>query len=339
LAVVALSTQAGLGVVLPGDEADASLEPSNTGPGDGPIKAPASDRFADILGLPIPPIALLDIGAMPEDAADRYEPLIAQGLAHVTGFEPNPREFARLSGRHGPYRYLPIALGDGGTATFHLTRYPGCSSLLEPDPNMIDLFETIGCADGARNFEVVSIERIPTTRLDDLKPDIRGDLLKIDVQGAELMILRNGRRLLTGTLVLETEAEFVPLYRDQPLFGDLQCFLREQGFLLHKFVDFGGRPFRPVRPKNPFAPVSQAMWADAIFVRDFTRLAAYSDEDLIRAAAILHLIYQSYDLVGLLVREFDRRRQTALWDRYAAWLAGCELPCAAVTLDCSLKRS
>jgi hypothetical protein len=41
--------------------------------------------------------------------------------------------------------------------------------------------------------------------------------------------------VLADALVVETEAEFVPLYRGQPLFGDLQVFLRDQGFLLYNW--------------------------------------------------------------------------------------------------------
>ena len=269
---------------------------------------------------------------MLEDGADRYVDLVSQGLAQVTGFEPNPDEFARLSQRPGPYRYLPLFLGDGKMATFHLTNYPGCASLLEPNPDVIDLFQTMDSIPDYGNFYVRAREQVQTTRLDDVAPQVRGDLLKIDVQGAELMILQNGPRVLGQTLVLETEAEFVPLYRDQPLFGDLQSFLRAEGFMLHKLIDFGGRPFREVKPQNPFAPVSQVMWADAVFVRDFSRLEAYGDEDLLRAAAILHVVYQSYDLVGLLLREHDRRLGGALWVNYAAWLETAELPSAAVTM-------
>ena len=65
-------------------------------------------------------------------------------LLDTTGFEPNPAEYARLKDRPGPYRYLPVFLGNGAPATFHRTRYPGCSSLLMPDPKVIDLFMTIG---------------------------------------------------------------------------------------------------------------------------------------------------------------------------------------------------
>ena len=56
--------------------------------------------------------------------------------------------------------------------------------------------------------------------------------------------MRNAVATLTGTVVIDCEVEFVPMYRGQPLFGDIQCFLREQGFMLHKFIDVDGRAFR-----------------------------------------------------------------------------------------------
>jgi FkbM family methyltransferase len=263
----------------------------------------------------IPTIRILDVGAM-DVGQERYHALLKAGVAEVTGFEPNPAEYARLKDRKGPYRYLPVFLGDGKTATFHRTRYPGCSSLLAPDPGVIDLFTTIGCADPAGNFHVQATESVETVRLDDLEPRPAVDFLKIDVQGYELEIMRHGTKTLADTVVIECEVEFLPMYREQPLFGDVQCFLRDQGFVLHKMIDVGGRPFRPFAPTNPFLPMSQLLWADAIFVRDFTRLDSYSDDALLRAVAILDLVYASYDLPVLLLGEYDRRRQTKLRQSY-----------------------
>ena len=265
----------------------------------------------EFLGRKIPTIQILDVGAM-ATGEERYHSLVASGLAEVTGFEPNPTEYARLQDRKGPYRYLPHFLGAGQPATFHLTRYPGCSSLLPPDPKVIDMFMTIDCADPDGNFHVVKTETVETIRLDDIKPPLTVDFLKVDAQGYELEIMRHGTSTLANTLVIECEMEFVPLYRDQPLFGDIQCFLREQGFMLHKLIDVAGRPFRPFNPPNPYMPMSQLLWADAIFVRDFTRLDAYSNDDLLKAAAVLDVVYSSYDLVGLLLIEHDRRMKTSM---------------------------
>jgi FkbM family methyltransferase len=281
-------------------------------------------NLAEILGRPIPMIQIMDVGAAAL-SQDRYEQLVSLGYASVTGFEPNPAEYARLQNRAGPYRYLPVFLGNGAPATFHSARYPGCSSLLRPDPAVIDLFQTIGCADPGGNFHVVGTEMVETVRLDDLGGGITIDYLKIDVQGYELEIMRNGRKKLSNAVVIESEVEFVPFYENQPLFGDVQCFMREEGFVLHKFIDVGGRPFRPFNPPNPFYPISQLLFADAIFIRDFTRLETYGDDGLLKAATVLDLVYGSYDIAALLLNEYDRRMQTNLYRRYCEALNSRQL--------------
>lgn len=253
---------------------------------------------------------IVDVGAMRE-GRDRYQPLVDAGIAEITGFEPNPAEFEALSARPGPYRYLRHFLGRGGPATFYRTHYAGCSSLLEPDGRLINLFTGINASVPEGNFQVVERSQVETMRLDDVGAEVVADLLKLDVQGGELDILRGGTGKLRNTLVIDTEVEFVPLYKDQPLLGDIQCFLRDQGFVLHKLIDIAGRSFKPFIMDKPAVPMSQLLWADGIFVRDFTRLDLYSDDDLLRAALILGIVYDSHDLAGLFLQDYDRRRGTS----------------------------
>src|SRR5262249_25635917 len=154
------------------------------------------------------------------------------GLAHVTGFEPDAEQYQRLcANRKGPYRYFPYFLGRGGPAHLHRTRWPGCSSLYEPDPAVIDLFTQIAASEAA-SFAVLETLSVETTRLDDVSDLPPTDYLKLDVQGAALDVLREGTRTLANACVLEVEVEFVPLYKGQPLFGDVQLFLRDHGFVL-----------------------------------------------------------------------------------------------------------
>ena len=260
-------------------------------------------------------IRILDIGAM-EEGEERYHRLIQSGHATVIGFEPNPEQCAKLQKRGGPYHYLPHFVGDGHVAEFHLTRYPGCSSLLKPNARLIDLFSAIDASQPGGNFHVRRTVPVPTVRLDELRPDVCADLIKIDIQGAELMALQNGTETVREALVIESEVEFVPLYEGQALFCDLQAFLREQGFVFHKFLDMAGRAFRPFMPPNPHAPLSQLLWADAIFVRDFTELDRWTDTDLLKGATILDGAYHSYDLAALLLREYDRRKRTGIYMLY-----------------------
>jgi FkbM family methyltransferase len=270
--------------------------------------------FQDLIGHDLPLIHVVDVGAM-QEGQDRYHKLVASAPVQVTGFEPNPAEFAKLRDRPGPYRYLDKFLGGGGAATFHVTYYPGCSSLFEPDPGVIDLFDTIRASLPTDNFFVETSQTVETTQLDDID-GLEIDYIKLDAQGSELDILRHGTSKMASTVVIESEVAFMPLYKGQPLFGDIQLFLRDQGFVLHKLIDCGGRALRPFSQPNRFMPMSQFLWADAIFVRDFTRLDTYRDEGLLKAAAILDLVYSSIDLVALLLAEYDRRRGTNTHDRY-----------------------
>lgn len=268
------------------------------------------------LNLHLPRFEILDVGARGE-GEERYAAFVAKGWANVSGFEADVEEYERLCAAKAPsYRYFPHCLGKGGPAVYHRTRYPGCSSLYEPDPKVINLFSCIEAGAGG-NFEVVEKRDVDTTRLDDIADCPPPDYAKLDVQGGELDVLQGATKTLASALVLEVEVEFVPLYKGQPLFADVQAFLKQQGFQLHKFLDLSGRCFRPLgRADNPHRAMSQLLWADAVFVRDFASLQDLTTEQLLKTAVLLHDLYYSYDLVHLFLSEYDRRSQTTLADRY-----------------------
>lgn len=268
------------------------------------------------------PIRVLDIGAM-EEGKPRYAALDAAGLVEIHLVEPNAAERAKLEAKGLPRRHIiPHALGDGGDHTLNITRYPGCTSLLEPDPGVIDRFVSIGATLPNGNFAVVDRQPVTTVRLDDL-PDLpEFDLIKLDIQGAEAMVLAHGRSVLRPALFVESEVSFVRLYKDQPLFGHLQVQLDADGFDFHKLVDIAGRCFAPLHnPRNPFAAISQALWADAIFVASVFDLGAWQPERLLRAAVVADAVYESWDLCQNLLAEYDRRSGTALVDAYLARLS------------------
>lgn len=264
--------------------------------------------IAEAIGEPAPRITILDIGAMPT-GQERYNSLITQGCARVFSVEPSEAALADVP-EDDRERFIPHFLGNGQPATFHEARHPTCSSLFAPNREMIDLFQTIGAEPVTGNFAIIATDQVETVKLDDLPNLPNIDLLTIDTQGSELDILTHGDQVLSNVLVLESEVEFVPLYKDQPLFGHLQVALADRGFVMHKLIDIVGRAFRPFRGLDLFKPVSQMLWADAIFVRDFTALERYSDLDLLKAATILNDVYLSYDLALFFLMRHDERRGT-----------------------------
>jgi hypothetical protein len=178
-------------------------------------------------------------------------------------------------------------------------------------------------------MRTVKTERVATVRLDDI-PEIDAiDYLKMDIQGAELQALRGAERHLRRTMVVHTEVEFVPLYVGQPLFAEVDQELRRQGFLLHTFAGMSGRSFKPVMVNNnPNRALHQVLWADAVYVKDFTRFAELDAEQLIRAAIILHEVYHSFDLAALCFQHYDAQANTSLHKEYMQRLTTAAAPTA-----------
>lgn len=248
--------------------------------------------------------AVVDIGANPIDGDPPYLEMLQKGLCTVTGFEPQPEALAVLLERKGPLeRYLPHVVADGSDQILHVTQASGMTSLLAPDPARLALFNGF-TAWGA----VKECFPTPTTRLDDLEEVVHADLLKIDIQGGELMVFRGGRDKLRGTVAVHTEVSFVPLYSGQPTFGDIDAELRAQGFLPHALTAVKRWPIAPVIYDGEFRkPMHQLLEADMVYVRDFSKPDELSDEQLQHLALIAHHVYGSSDLAHFCLLALGRR--------------------------------
>jgi hypothetical protein len=154
------------------------------------------------------------------------------------------------------------------------------------------------------------VDRIPvsTRRLDDLPEIDPVDYLKLDVQGSELAILRGGQRTLAKTLIIHLEMPFVPIYRKQPLFGDLDAFLRSAGFGIHAFSNVYTRALKPIIVKNDIcAGLHQLFEADADYVRSFERFGELDAVDLLKIARVAHDVWGSVDLAALALGHVDEK--------------------------------
>lgn len=270
--------------------------------------------FEEIVTPPM--MAVVDIGAMLlEGAVDPFERLNKLGRLNVIGFEPQPAECAKLNALALPgRRYLPHVIANGMRRNFYVTNTGMTSSLLRPNQKFTELFQSLGDL-----MEVVQIVPVNTVCLDDV-PELREhgcDLLKLDTQGSEAEILAHAGETLKTCLIVQTEVEFVELYEDQPLFADVDQLLRGRGFMFHRFLDIAGRTYKPLMLNNtPAAAMSQALWSDAIYVPDLSRLDRLEPAALIKLAALLHEIYRSFDLCHLVLAAHDRRRGTTYTERY-----------------------
>jgi FkbM family methyltransferase len=272
----------------------------------------------DILTLDRGAILIADVGAAFCGEVAPYQPLLEHGLGRLVAFEPDPRQHDDLKQRLGEAVTLyPYALGDGTKKTLHVCPDgTGMSSLLRPDEaalGFFNLFPQFGT--------VLDRAEIDTVRLDDL-PDLAPiDFLKIDVQGSELSILENGRRKLAQCVFIQTEVSFIPLYENQPGFGEVDVELRGQGLLPHRFAGIKQWSISPtVRDNEPRRPFNQLLEADIVYMRNMVRPAATSDLQIKKLAAIAHYCYASPDLVVRCLLELQRRSALGA-DAVALYLA------------------
>jgi protein O-GlcNAc transferase len=260
------------------------------------------------------PIEILDVGAAIGEVPS-YQPLVNAGRARVTGFEPNPDECQRLNATYGgTHRFYPHFVGDGNPAVFHETNWVLTGSLLEPNSPLLEKFQNLH-----ELTTPVARHPVNTVRLDDLSDLGNIDFIKIDIQGGELAVFQNALRVLAGTMVIQTEVEFVEMYKRQPMFADVDIFLRDRGFQFHTFTGFGTRAFKPmVVGGNINMGLRQYLWSDAIYVRDWMKLDHLAPEKLKKMAIIANDILYSFDLVHLVLGVLDKQCGSDFAPRYLA---------------------
>lgn len=248
--------------------------------------------------------AVVDIGANPIGADPPYKTMLQARLCRLYGFEPQRAALAQLNARKSELEtYLPYVVGNGEQARLRECFASGMTSLLEPDPHMLKHFP--GFSEWGR---VVADSKIATRKLDDVSEIEAMDFLKIDVQGSELAIFQSGRQRLAETVILQAEVSFFPLYKKQPVFGEIDLELRGQGFIPHALTEINRRMIWPLHGADMFASIHQLIEADAVYVRDFTRPDTMSDEQLKHLALVAHHCYGSHDLAAICVQHLINRK-------------------------------
>jgi FkbM family methyltransferase len=145
--------------------------------------------------------------------------------AKIICVEPLEDERARIRRAVGEdVRLLAVAAGDrSGTQLIHISRASDSSSLLPITGNYTSAFE---------GTEEVSTQPVQVERLDALLAEqelARPVLLKIDVQGGELDVLRGAQGLLAQCDEIFVECSFVEFYEGQALADEVIGYLVGEG--------------------------------------------------------------------------------------------------------------
>jgi FkbM family methyltransferase len=173
-------------------------------------------------------INLVDIGAHKGSFVKMIENRI--GIASAILVEPIPACIEYLETEFGEsYTVINKLIADKTTdnVLFHIYDYAETSSIL----TIKDIEEHKGIEIGLN-----STLNINSTTLDELYAnhlvDTQVDLLKIDVQGAEHLVLAGAEQALKQTSFVWIEVSFKQLYDDSILFSDIYNIMIQSGFIL-----------------------------------------------------------------------------------------------------------
>lgn len=243
------------------------------------------------------PLTIVDVGAqMLPHEEHVYSPLIRHDLPNrIIGFEPlEHRRRERLADLHATssVTILSAFIGDGLKHSFHINRPDATSSLLPFNREVIDHFVDLD------ELTTGHVELVTTITLDDaLIGELDIHFLKLDIQGFELSALWHAQKTLQRTLVVHCEVEFMEIYKGQPLFSEVEQYMRGAGFGLMDLRSVCRYPFA----NTPFRSSRDWLgWADAVFFRRFDD--NFSWQECMAQSIIALAVYDKPSLAAWLVR-------------------------------------
>ena len=251
-------------------------------------------------------IQILDVGAFATTEVPIYKTLLDHNLAHLNAFEGDKRQIQEIKKIYGKkVSIFNDFLFDGTKQIAYFTSpNSGMTSLLKPKTEALNFFN------GFNQFGAIeSTETIQTKTLDSIDQIPNIDFIKMDIQGAELTVLKNGLEKIKYCIGIQLEVSHICLYENQPPFGEVDVWLRSKGFVPHTFLNEKRWSITPTIFGNNFRIAgNQLLESDVIYVKDPLNLLSLSDKQLKYFAILSHHCFSSPDLCIYILIELVKRR-------------------------------
>ena len=197
-------------------------------------------------------LVIFDVGAYVGEVAATYKKLFPQSTIYC--FEPFPDSFQKLNRlcRDASIKAHQIAFSDKeGKTSFHINIDLSCNSLLPPTESDFKCYSAKSIKDGEIQVETYTLDNFCTSA------EISCiDILKLDVEGAEVKVLEGASRMLSKQAIklIYSEVMFIPHYDGGCMFHELAAFLNRHGYTLFNLYHLKS------------ARNGQLKWGNAIFL-------------------------------------------------------------------------
>lgn len=168
-----------------------------------------------------------------------------------------------ISDSNGTITFYPI--NTEKTRTSHKDGNPGASSLLKAS----DKFKKEIYIQDEIKVESITLETfLKNNEIDAI------DIMWVDVQGAEMLVLKGLKERVKDIRILHIELEFAEMYRNQALFKDVRTYLKDRGLSLIAFTNFSRYCCDAVFANNSLND-GQTYWQDGLILPFYKYIGIY----------------------------------------------------------------
>ena len=252
------------------------------------------------------------------------------------GFEPNQAECTRMNEEAKSlsldYQFFPVGLWSETTRlALHENKAASGNSFFPQNVALTnrwkfentkekyyasDIFYPLGTTS---EWDVTSVDE--WLRQNKIAPDI--DFIKLNVQGAELEILKGAERTLESATGIQAEMSFVESYLGRPFFADIDIFLRNHSFYFFDFIGHHcmGRKSSPITVQNApglYPLLGQLIEGHGVYFKDPIDLqnrgkdiSQFSTEKLLKLVCFAEIYHQhefALELLHWIATEFPPAR-------------------------------
>lgn len=212
-------------------------------------------------------------------------------VSEIITFDPDPR--SNLVHAKNIKNFRSGLWSEQTERKLNLAYFPDASSIFYPNDNLTKYFPKIH-----QNHSIIGDEKIVLETIDSLI-DYEIECLKIDVEGAEMEIIKGGEKALQNLLGLKIEVRFQEVFKDSPTFESVHSSLLQMGLMLNHIESNAWI-------REDWHPVSNdwTIWGDAYYVMSIEKFLARLKnlEDAEKKIYIIKfiLILQSFGAINYL---------------------------------------
>lgn len=251
-------------------------------------------------------IEILDVGAAAINETPIYENLINKKIGNLNAFEGDERQTEKLKLKYkDKIKLFKEFLFDGSYKNLYIASpESGMTSLFKPNQKVLNFFN------GFDKFgKINEVKKVKTYKLNEIENLPLIDFAKLDIQGSELTVLKNGNLKIKNCLAIHLEISYVCLYENQPTFGEIDLYMRDNNFIPHRFGDIKRWSIKPTIFNNNFRiPGNQLLESDIIYIKNPFELELLDDNQIKKLILLSHYCFNSIDLSVFFIIELEKRK-------------------------------